>query len=71
VPWLSNEVKRPASPPSGSSHDRTLVAVAAAAPRDEASLLAVPGIGPALLRRFGDASLDLGRGARGRTSVGR
>ena len=37
------------------------MAIAAARPRDEAGLLAVSGIGPALLRRYGNRILRICR----------
>ena len=40
-------------------HDRTLLAIAATRPRDEAALLAVPGFGPGLLKRYGKTLLAL------------
>jgi DNA topoisomerase-3 len=69
--WRTNEAKRARVPAFRILHDRTLAAVAAAAPRDEASLLAVPGMGPALLRRFGGAILGLCRAARSGTAPAR
>jgi len=44
-------------------HDRTLVGIAAARPGNEDALLAVPGFGPALLKRYGGRLLALCRGA--------
>lgn len=40
-------------------HDATLETIAAIRPHDEASLAAVPGIGPAKLEAYGDAIIDL------------
>jgi DNA topoisomerase-3 len=39
--------------------DRTLLAIAAARPRDRESLLSVPGMGPTLLERYGQQVLDV------------
>ena len=46
-------------------HDRTLVAIAAAAPTTEAGLRAVPGVGDAKLARYGGAVLAALAGAEG------
>jgi ATP-dependent DNA helicase RecQ len=43
--------------------DRTLIEMAAAAPRSPDELLAVPGVGPAKLERYGEAFLACIRGA--------
>jgi DNA topoisomerase-3 len=39
--------------------DRTLVGIAASAPRDEDSLLAVKGMGPTLVKKYGKEILTL------------
>jgi len=57
-----SEAKRAGVPAFRVLHDRTLLAIAAARPRDEAALLAVPGIGPALLKRYGRQVLGICRG---------
>jgi DNA topoisomerase-3 len=69
--WRTDEAKRARVPAFRILHDRTLAAVAAAVPRDEAALLAVPGMGPALLRRFGSAILGLCRAASEGTAPAR
>jgi len=55
--WRLLEARRAGVPAFRVLHDRTLVAIAATRPRDEAGLLVVPGFGPALLRRYGGAIL--------------
>jgi DNA topoisomerase-3 len=59
--WRLAEAKRARVPAFRVLHDRTLVAIAAARPRDEEALLAVPGMGPALLKRYGSRLLALCR----------
>jgi DNA topoisomerase-3 len=59
--WRLAEAKQARVPAFRVLHDRTLLAIAAARPRDEAALLAVPGVGPALLRRYGSRLLALCR----------
>ena len=46
-------------------HDTTLAAVAEAKPRDRAALLALPGVGPVKVERYGDALLSLVAAAGG------
>jgi DNA topoisomerase-3 len=65
--WRLTEARRAGVPPFRILHDRTLVAIAADRPRDEAALLAVPGIGPALLKRYGARLLALCRGTGSRS----
>jgi DNA topoisomerase-3 len=60
--WRLAEARRAGVPAFRVLHDRTLLAIAAARPQDEAALLAVPGFGPALLKRYGDRILALCRG---------
>jgi DNA topoisomerase-3 len=60
--WRLSEAKRAGVPAFRVLHDRTLLALAAARPRDETTLLAVPGIGPALLARYGRQVLGICRG---------
>ena len=64
--WRLTEARRAGVPAFRILHDRTLLAIAAARPQDEAALLAVPGFGPALLKRYGDRILTLtvAQGAR-------
>jgi superfamily II DNA helicase RecQ len=59
--WRLSEAKRAGVPAFRVLHDRTLLALAAARPRDETTLLAVPGIGPALLARYGRQVLGICR----------
>ena len=59
--WRLAESRKAGVPAFRVLRDQTLVAVAAARPRDEAGLLAVPGIGPALLRRYGSRILRICR----------
>ncbi|HVQ30660.1 MAG TPA: ATP-dependent DNA helicase RecQ, partial [Vicinamibacteria bacterium] len=59
--WRLTEARQAGVPAFRVLHDRTLVAIAAARPRDEGSLLAVPGFGPGLLKRYGSRLLDLCR----------
>jgi DNA topoisomerase-3 len=60
--WRLGEARQAGVPAFRVLHDRTLLAIAAAGPRDEATLLAVPGIGPALLKRYGGPILAVVRG---------
>jgi DNA topoisomerase-3 len=59
--WRLTEAKRAGVPPFRVLHDRALFAIAAARPQGEAALLAVPGFGPALLKRYGGRILALCR----------
>jgi DNA topoisomerase-3 len=59
--WRLEEARRAGVPAFCVLHNRTLVAIAALRPQDEAALLAVPGIGPALLKRYGARILALCR----------
>jgi DNA topoisomerase-3 len=59
--WRLSEARREGVPAFRILHDRTLVAIAAARPRDEAALLGVPGMGPALLKRYGQKILGIAR----------
>jgi DNA topoisomerase-3 len=59
--WRLAESRKRGVPAFRVLRDRTLMAIAAARPRDEAGLLAVPGIGPALLRRHGSRILRICR----------
>jgi len=51
--WRLAEAKRCGLPAFRIVTDRTLLGIAAALPRDEAGLLGVTGVGPALARRYG------------------
>ncbi len=57
--WRTAEAKRLGLPAYIVLHDRTLQAVAIARPANAAQLLAIDGIGPAKVERFGDAILKL------------
>ena len=59
--WRLAECRKAGVPAFRVLRDQTLVAIAATRPRDEARLLAVPGIGPALLRRYGSRILRICR----------
>jgi DNA topoisomerase-3 len=63
--WRLAEARQKGVPAFRVLHDRTLLAIASARPRDTPALLAVPGIGPALLDRYGDTILRICRGTRG------
>jgi DNA topoisomerase III len=60
--WRLTEARRAGVPAFRVLHDRTLLAIAAARPQHEAALLAVPGFGPGLLKRYGVPVLALCRG---------
>jgi ATP-dependent DNA helicase RecQ len=53
--WRRDEARRRAVPPYVVLHDRTLLAIAAAAPGSTTALAEVPGIGPGKLETFGEA----------------
>jgi DNA topoisomerase-3 len=57
--WRLAEARRRKVPAYTILHDRTLLALAATRPADEAALLAVRGVGPALLEKYGAALLAL------------
>jgi ATP-dependent DNA helicase RecQ len=57
--WRTEEARRQGMPPYVIFHDRTLVALAAAQPRDREALRRVRGIGPAKLETYGNVLLDL------------
>jgi DNA topoisomerase-3 len=57
--WRSGEAKRRRVPAFHILTDRVLLAVAAECPRDEAGLLAISGIGPTIVRKYGDVLLRL------------
>ena len=53
--WRLDEARRRGIAPFIILHDRTLLAIAAATPRNIDALLDIPGIGPAKLAEYGDA----------------
>jgi RecQ family ATP-dependent DNA helicase len=57
--WRTAEAKRLGVPPFLVLHDRTVIALAQARPANPNQLLAVDGIGPAKVERFGKAILGL------------
>ena len=57
--WRAAEAKRLRVPAFVVLHDRTLQAVALARPANHAQLLAIDGIGPAKMERFGEAILKM------------
>ena len=59
--WRLGEARRRRIPAFRILTDRTLIAIAVAAPRDEEALLAVTGIGPTLLRKYGEKILAITR----------
>jgi DNA topoisomerase-3 len=63
--WRSGEAKRRRVPAFRILTDRVLIAVALERPRDEEGLLAISGIGPTIVGKYGDALLRLvgGEGA--------
>ncbi|MBW1688209.1 MAG: HRDC domain-containing protein, partial [Deltaproteobacteria bacterium] len=59
--WRLGEARRRRIPAFRILTDRTLIAIAVATPRDEDALLAVTGIGPTLLRKYGERILAITR----------
>jgi DNA topoisomerase III len=57
--WRTAEARRRRVPPFHILSDRVLVALAAERPRDEEGLLAIKGIGPTIVRRYGETLLRL------------
>jgi DNA topoisomerase-3 len=57
--WRAAEAKRRRVPAFRILTDRALVALAGECPRDEEGLLAIAGIGPTIVRKYGDALLRL------------
>ncbi|MCM2258613.1 MAG: RecQ family ATP-dependent DNA helicase, partial [Vicinamibacteria bacterium] len=57
--WRLAEARRAGVPAFRVLQNKTLSGIAAARPQDEAALLAVPGFGPTLLRRYGKRILAL------------
>lgn len=68
--WRLTEARQAGVPAFRVLHDRTLVAIAAARPPDEGALLAVPGFGPGLFKRYGNKLLALCQGKRGPVAPG-
>ena len=62
--WRSTEAKRLGVPAYVVLHDRTIRALAVAQPQNPRQMLAVDGMGPAKVERFGEALLKLWVGAR-------
>jgi len=63
--WRNAEAKRLGVPAYVVMHDRTLNALAQARPRNPNQLLAVDGMGPAKVERFGSAILEICAGQPG------
>ncbi|HEY0783356.1 MAG TPA: HRDC domain-containing protein, partial [Thermoanaerobaculia bacterium] len=63
--WRAAESKRRRVPAFRILSDRTLTALAAARPHDEEGLLAIPGIGPRIVEKHGEALLRLLGGGEG------
>ena len=57
--WRLEKARRRRIPAFRILTDRTLIAIAIEAPRDEDALLAVKGMGPTLLRKYGREILAL------------
>ncbi len=57
--WRLEEARKHGTPAFTIAHDRVLNAIAAARPASEAELLAVVGVGPALVRKYGTQILTL------------
>jgi len=57
--WRATEAKRLGVPAFVVLHDRSLTAVAQACPRNPNQLLAIDGIGPSKVEKFGEALLEL------------
>jgi DNA helicase-2/ATP-dependent DNA helicase PcrA len=57
--WRADKARAAAVPAYVIFHDRTLEAVAAAKPRTHAQLLALPGVGPVKVNRYGDDLLEV------------
>jgi len=57
--WRSGTAKSARMPAHVVANDQTILAIAAARPRTEAELLAMPGLGPAKVHRYGDELLQL------------
>jgi DNA helicase-2/ATP-dependent DNA helicase PcrA len=57
--WRADKARAAAVPAYVIFHDRTLEAVAEARPRTHDQLLALPGVGPVKVNRYGDDLLDV------------
>jgi DNA topoisomerase-3 len=57
--WRTKEAKKRGLPAFRILTDRTLMGIASASPNDEAELLEVSGMGPALLEKYGHAILSI------------
>jgi DNA topoisomerase-3 len=57
--WRLAEARKAGIPAFRVMNDRTLLGVASEAPRDEGALLRVAGVGPGVVRRYGQALLDI------------
>jgi DNA topoisomerase-3 len=57
--WRAKESKRRRIPAFRVMTDRTLLAIAAQRPRDEEELLSISGVGPTIVRKYGDALLAM------------
>jgi DNA topoisomerase-3 len=57
--WRSDEARRQRIPAYCVMHDRTLLTVAATTPQNEQELLSIKGIGPTLIRKYGESLLEL------------
>jgi DNA helicase-2/ATP-dependent DNA helicase PcrA len=57
--WRADQARAAAVPAYVIFHDRTLEAVAAARPRTREQLLALPGVGPVKVNRYGDDVLEV------------
>lgn len=57
--WRASTARASGVPAFVVFHDTTLAAVAEALPRDHAGLLALPGVGPVKVQRYGDALLQV------------
>ncbi|HEY6547417.1 MAG TPA: HRDC domain-containing protein, partial [Vicinamibacteria bacterium] len=68
--WRLQESRRNGLPAFRVLTDRTLTAIAAARPQDEDALLSVSGMGPSLLKRYGDRLLALCRNIRSEARPG-
>ncbi|HEX2273035.1 MAG TPA: ATP-dependent DNA helicase UvrD2 [Acidimicrobiales bacterium] len=65
--WRANTARAAGVPAYVVLHDTTLAAVAEARPADHAALLALPGMGPVRVERYGQALLDVVAGVRAST----
>ena len=65
--WRATTARASGVPAFVVFHDTTLAAVAEARPRDQSSLLALPGMGPVKAERYGDALLAVVAASAGET----